>query len=1148
MPQIVPFVVTAITAVTSAVVAAGPLAVAAFNAANIIGAAALANEAFKAVQPEVKSSNTALEWNADPNAPNRFAFGRVGGAGNIIHNATYGPDKMFVGFVGVMSASGPIKSWQAFKADDAFVSFNAAGMAINTEYAGEMYLGRQRGLQPEPSYLPSPSGLKHGAAMPRWGASYKLSGKAAYMYTLAENSKRSAFRGKVPTGIHYIEGLYCYDPRFDSTYPGGTGPCRIDDPTTWVYSTNAYIHALNWNIGRWEGEARGITPKRYGVPYASMKVGGIGATPEGIDFSGYVEAANVFDENAWACSAWPDADQSKAAVLDSFLQAGGGIYAERQGKISCLHRAAPRTSIVTITADDTAGTIEYDTTTSLLERINTIRPEYWSEAHGWQMVATDEVTSDVWREEDGQGVAVTRSKGLAYNYVPQSKQARELSALQIAHTREGIRGTAPLRHYLDLEVGDCFTFEVPEAVLNGQKCIVLNVDPDLENDIINVTFASESDGKYAFAFGQADAPPPAPALQPADNTVSPPLPGDWTITPRPPAPGGGQLPGFDLGGIVSNETATAIIVEYGPTETGPWKQAYQGPPTVTTIPIDGLQPGANYYIAVQYQRNQNYSERYVYGPYTAPLLDPSPTAPTIVSIRNDIEAAFGDIFDVSELLADARTQLDAQGAEIAAARNGEANLAARISGVNQARIDGDEANATAISGVAARTANTEADIIDLENALANETAARAEAVSQLTARSTHRPNLIDNPSGAADFRAWIKEGSPASYVDDDRLAGRIFVVYGYMVSQVYPAAAGDQHSLGFVASPLGDGGHVRLQYVTPGGFVDAAPVPSGAGGYDVRRRSTAPSTAPAGATGFRVVVVPPSGGVLPVWAIKVNFGSVATDFSDDYSGTVLAATVTEQSLAIIDLENQQAIASWRIKSEASGSKPAIIEAVSALGGSYVAFGAEQIYFGENTVLDNATDTIQTITGGRIRVTAWGAPFGLYGDLLEWWGPTGIALSSMTPGNGYSGRMTSPPYVFDNVVAGASGSAAARKESFYNSFAMGNTWSTVEVFTPVGVPSSPFVSANIEWQGPPSVSDTSVWNGEMRLVEAATGTVVAAPQAFSITHNNEPFAVALSGAGVSAGAVQYALQARRTSGSNTVTAVGFAINFDAYQRL
>lgn len=682
MPQIIPLVVTAITAVTSAVVAAGPWAVAAFNAANVIGAAALANEAFKAVQPQVKSSSTALEWNADPNAPNRFAFGRVGGAGNIIHNATYGPDKMFVGFVGVMSASGPIKSWQAFKADDAFVSFDGTGKAVNTEYANEMYLGVQRGLQPELFYLPSPAGLKNEAVMPRWGASYKLSGKAAYMYTLAENSKRSAFKGKVPTGIHYIEGLYCYDPRFDDTYPGGTGPCRIDDPKTWVYSTNAYIHALNWNIGRWEGEARGFTPPRYGVPYASMKVGGIGATPDGIDFSGYVEAANVFDENAWACSAWPDADQSKAAVLDSFLQAGGGIYAERQGKISCLHRAAPRTSVVTITADDTAGTIEYDTTTSLLERINTIRPEYWSEAHGWQMVATDEVTSSVWREEDGQGVAVTRSKGLAYNYVPQSKQARELAALQVAHTREGIRGTAPLRHYLDLEVGDCFTFEVPEAVLNGQKCIVLNVDPDLENDIIHVTFASESDGKYPFAFGQADAPPPAPALQPADNTVSPPLPGDWTIIPRPPSPGGVQVPIIDLSGIVSNATADAMLINWREVAAGEdpdaqppfmdedgellpgWVDAGVWPPTTRTLSIQGPQPGAKIWIAVRYKRGNNVSPAELTGPINvgdliAGGLSPdSPDWDTIRDLANGEAAA--------ELIAEAEAR---QAAALATAKS-----------------------------------------------------------------------------------------------------------------------------------------------------------------------------------------------------------------------------------------------------------------------------------------------------------------------------------------------------------------------------------------------------------------------------------------------------------------------------------------------
>lgn len=1044
MPQIIPLVVTAITAVTSAVVAAGPLAVAAFNAANIIGAAALANEAFKAVQPQVKSSSTAIEWNADPNAPNRFAFGRIGGAGNIIHNATYGPDKMYVGFVGVMSASGPIKSWVAFKADDAFVSFNGSGMATNTEYAGEMNLVRQRGLQPEASYLPSPAGQKNGAVMPRWGASYKLSGKAAYHYTLAENSKRSAFRGKVPTGIHYIEGIYCYDPRFDSTFPGGTGPCRLDDPTTWVYSTNAYIHGLNWAIGRWEGEAREFTPKRYGVPYASMKVGGIGAAPDAIDFAGYVEAANVFDENAWACAAWPDADQGKGAVLDSFLQAGGGIYAERQGKISCLHRAAPRTSVVTITADDTAGTIEYDTTTSLLERINTIRPEYWSEAHGWQMVATDEVTSSVWREEDGQGVEVTRSKGLAYNYVPGSKQARELAALQIAHTREGIRGTAPLRHYLDLEVGDCFTFEVPEAVLNGLKCIVLNVDPDLENDIINVTFASESDGKYPFAFGQAAAPPPAPGLQPADNTVSPPQIGDWTIIVRPPSPGGSQLPGFDLTGIVSNSTATAIIVEWGlppvppPPEPIPegkvwadyvtWTTAYQGPPTVTKIPIDGLQPGASYYVAIQYQRNQNYSARQVYGPYTAPELigDVMPNAPGLSQIKADIQAAFGDIFDVSGLLADARADIDSQGAEIAAARGGQPNLNSRIVQVNQARIDGDEANAQAISLVEARTGNTEADIIDLENAAANDRTATAQAISQVSARQNLLPNKIRN----GDFRSVLANYTQSGTGWIIGTSGGPGAAYAFcgadgqqdLWTDYYPVDT--NLSFAFMGSRSGAGVSLNLVIewwtaTTQVDFGTVTIVPQGGFQRIVVENDARPTTA----TRFRILARKlGTGGNVAFTLLKVNTGAYATPWSDDQDAKAVQASVTEQSLAIIDLENQQAIASWRIKSEASGSKPAIIEAVSALGGSFIALGAEQIYFGDNTVFDDVTDTFQTEVDGNVYVRAEGAPFGLGDILREWWGPSGIALSAMTPANGYSGRMTTPPYVFDNMGPGFSARA------------------------------------------------------------------------------------------------------------------------------
>lgn len=990
--------------------------------------------AMSVLQPQVGAAGRPFEFVIDPDGPIPFAAGRIGVAGSVIHRDTFGPDLMFYGIPAVLSGAGPITAIESVKADDYPMVFDANGGATTEPYRQEFYFRSVLGEQPAPLALSTPSGLKNGAKLPGWGAAHKLSGKAAFLMVMAENSKGSAF----PTGevkpLVTLRGLKVYDPRQDSTYPGGVGPQRLSDPSTWTYSDNPILWALKWCLGLWEG------PNGKGAPQVDFQVGGIGAKPSGIDFPAFVAAANVSDANDWTVAAYPNTDDDKSQVLDGFLQAGGCVYAQRAGKISCIQRAAPRASVVTISAADTAGPLEIDTAASRIDRINTLRPRFWSEAHRWQMTALDgEITAQAYRDEDG----AARTRGLDFPFVSNARQCGQLAALQIANTREGIAGVIPLKpHMQRIRPGDAFTITEPGFVLNGVKCLCLNTHYDPATGVVRVSFVSETDAKYPFAMGQNPTPPAPQVLTPVDpGFVSPPEAGDWTIIVRPPSPGGSQLPGFDLTGIVSNSTATAIIVEWGlppvppPPEPIPegkvwadyvtWTTAYQGPPTVTKIPIDGLQPGATYYVAIQYQRNQNYSARQVYGPYTAPALigDVMPNAPGLSQIKADIEAAFGGIFDVSGLLADARADIDAQGVEIAAARGGQPSLNSRILELNQAQIDGDTANAQAISLVQARTENTEADIIDLENALASETLARAEAINQVNARSGLRANLIDNPSGAGGFRGWIKEGSPASYVDDDRLAGRIFVVYGYMVSQVYPAVPGDQHSLGFVSSPLGDGGHLKIQYMTPTGPVDALVVPSGPGGYDVRRRSSAPSTAPAGTTGFRVVVVPPTGGVLPVWAIKVNFGAVAADFSDDYSATVLEASVTQQSLAIIDLESGAALAKFELIATATGGKPARFRLISSALGSAIALDAPFIYWGENTVFDDATDTLQTTIDGRIRVMALGAPFGVGGTLLEWWGPTGIALSAMTTANGDNGRMTSAPYVFDNV-AGVSTVVAA----------------------------------------------------------------------------------------------------------------------------
>src|SRR5690606_25103933 len=121
-------------------------------------------------------------------------------------------------------------------------------------------------------------------------------GKALSMLVMGENSKRTAYPNGEVKPLEIFRGLLCWDPRRDSTYPGGAGSCRLDNPSTWVWSENPIICALRWCLGLWEG------PVGKGMPHRDQQVGGIGAKLSGIDVPAFVAAANVCDANGWTCA------------------------------------------------------------------------------------------------------------------------------------------------------------------------------------------------------------------------------------------------------------------------------------------------------------------------------------------------------------------------------------------------------------------------------------------------------------------------------------------------------------------------------------------------------------------------------------------------------------------------------------------------------------------------------------------------------------------------------------------------------------------------------------------------------------------------------------------------------------------------------
>jgi len=498
--------------------AATAVATAIVNVATQVVVAAATAAATTLLTPKQRAEGSTTAFRLDTDAGIPFAFGTVGVGGVLAYRKSFGATNRYQALVSTVSGAGPIKSFVSFAADDEVTTFGANDVATSGDHAGAMWCQRKVGAQPQ-GHLTSPTGLELSVTAPGWTSAHDMSGRACVMWTLFENSKMTEFKGGVPKPLHVIEGKYGYDPRLDSTYPGGSGSCRLLTPSTWVWITNPAIAALNWAIGMWEGSGGGS----YGVPYACSLVGGIGSSLDGIDVPAFVNAANIADANGWIIAAYPSTKDDKYAVLTNMLQAAGAEPSRKAGKISCVSFGEAQASVLNVVAADTSGPIEVSLGQSRLERINTVLPRYYSAAHRWEMTQAAPVSKAAWVTEDGG----KRSRGLDYPYVPDADQAAQLAYYDIANAREAISGTVTFKpHMRRIEPGDCFTFTEPGFLLSGIKVKCLRRSYDPMTGAVRVTFRQETDAKHAAAMAETGTAPssavpdtPYPGPWPADDAI-----------------------------------------------------------------------------------------------------------------------------------------------------------------------------------------------------------------------------------------------------------------------------------------------------------------------------------------------------------------------------------------------------------------------------------------------------------------------------------------------------------------------------------------------------------------------------------------------------------------------------------------------------
>ena len=551
----------------------------------------------QALSPSV-SSGQQTQWKADPYAGIPYVMGRTLVSGNIVAKLSKGSNNEFEAFVTVLSL-GPINGFETSYMNRTTMVWDGRGQLGGGEatgaYAGFIWEDRQIGACPELTKV----GTFAGDGFRSWTDNHKLSGLAACLNVFCTNAQADDNLTSEPKPAWIVEGVKVYDPRLDSTYPGGSGPCRALDEGTYVYSENPHLHGLTWALGRWQNGRR---------------VAGIGAPISTIDVPAFVEGANLDDARGWKLGGQvvtrPDSPWNS---LKAMLQAGGAQPLLLGGRISCLNRA-PRVTLDTITRADIIGDWSIAATQPRRSRINGIIPSYRSEAHDWEMIAAGRVGISAYEAMDGD----ERTKDVAYPLVQNADQAAMLAAYDICDSRELGPITLPCKpRWLNYRIGDALLVEPEDGF--SVKAIITGRAIDAQTGGVTLTLRGETDGKHPFCLGQTAIVPAIATYhydEPSANAS-----GDWGLLGTSLTLAGAYVPALVLSGQVSNPKVEEVVIDYrlhadGQAADAGWMGATLAAPTLTRREITGVSPQTAYDVGVRYRVRGAMGARVIFGPVT----------------------------------------------------------------------------------------------------------------------------------------------------------------------------------------------------------------------------------------------------------------------------------------------------------------------------------------------------------------------------------------------------------------------------------------------------------------------------------------------------------------------------------------------------
>lgn len=345
-------------ALTSAIV--GAIGVSSAVAGVVVGTitaglALIGSTAFTRRQRQSLPDLDRLNLTSIAAAPRKMVLGETAMATDLRYQEPSGADQRFVDFI-VHLASHKVTSVDSIYIADK-LAWTAAG-GVQGEFVGFMTV--------EVITEAGPSAYHTVNAGARWGAAQRMTGCATMKVRVdRQGTKRAAspFAAGVPPQMVIVgKGMPVYDPRRDSTVPGGSGPHRANDQSTWqwndgatVLGTNLALQALAYLLG-WR--INGVVSVGLGLPTARLDLRSFALSANACDEAVALQAGG--NQRRYETHYFIADNTDPRDVLAAFALNANGWWDDSTGRLAFhvgVNDLAGAT--VTLTDDDILDAIEW---------------------------------------------------------------------------------------------------------------------------------------------------------------------------------------------------------------------------------------------------------------------------------------------------------------------------------------------------------------------------------------------------------------------------------------------------------------------------------------------------------------------------------------------------------------------------------------------------------------------------------------------------------------------------------------------------------------------------------------------------------------------------------------------------------------------